>query len=191
MKFLSLLTTALCGLAAFSIISHAHGLEQRAQASRAHELVPNLQSAGPDGYRLSGEDFFGRPVEGTPQFSDDFVPLSVADVGFDSLAKGECAPGHIAKITQRLTDDNGQPVPGSGSMIIIRGVYGAPLYLMSYREVPEVLASRVGDPVSVCLVSVPHDCPPGDTRGRFFQVTDFRTQETWSMANSEHSCGGA
>jgi hypothetical protein len=110
---------------------------------------------------------------------------------FETLSVGNCAPGRIARITQRLTDGNGQPIPGSGSMIIIRGAYGPKLYLMSYQELPGVVNSRVNDPVAVCLLSVPAHCPRGDTRGRVFRVINLRTHEPWSMPNSEHSCGGA
>jgi hypothetical protein len=116
---------------------------------------------------------------------------STSGSAFETLSVGNCAPGRIARITQRLTDGNGQPIPGSGSMIIIRGAYGPSLYLMSYQESPEVMSSRVNDPVAICLLSVPSHCPRGDTRGREFRVINLRTHEAWSMVNSEHSCGGA
>lgn len=45
-------------------------------------------------------------------------------------------------------------------------------------------------PVKMCLVKLPQGCPPGDSRGGFYQVTDLRTQTSWTEADSSHSCGG-
>jgi hypothetical protein len=56
------------------------------------------------------------------------------------------------------------------------------------REVDE---SRPGDRVSMCLVSIPKDCPPGDDRGRTYKATNKRTGHTWTLPDSEHMCGGA
>jgi len=59
-------------------------------------------------------------------------------------------------------------------------------------ETPEaVRSSKVGDHVLVCLVYIPKDCPPGDSRGRMYTVTNLRTLHSWSAADSQHGCGGA
>ena len=50
---------------------------------------------------------------------------------------------------------------------------------------------RVGDPVTLCLVSIPRNCPPGDDRGKVYSAANWRTQERWSLPDSQHSCGGA
>ncbi len=54
---------------------------------------------------------------------------------------------------------------------------------------PEAL--RAGDPVEMCLVSIPRDCPVGDDRGREYRTTNLRTRKSWRLPDSEHSCGGA
>jgi hypothetical protein len=50
--------------------------------------------------------------------------------------------------------------------------------------------SKVGDPIKVCLASLPHDCPPGDARGRIYLTTNLRTGGKWSFSDTIHMCGG-
>jgi hypothetical protein len=54
-----------------------------------------------------------------------------------------------------------------------------------------ILASRVGDPVKLCLVSIPMHCPKGDGRGREYTALNLRNGRWWSQSDSEHMCGGA
>lgn len=61
----------------------------------------------------------------------------------------------------------------------------------SYETVQEVEDSNVGDPVRMCLISIPTDCPKGDNRGRIYRTTNLRTRQTWEMSDSKHICGGA
>lgn len=59
-------------------------------------------------------------------------------------------------------------------------------------ETPEAVRnSKVGDHVLICLVYIPKNCPPGDSRGRVYTVTNLRTLHSWSAGDSQHSCGGA
>lgn len=65
---------------------------------------------------------------------------------------------------------------------------------MAYQEdaaLPAIKNSRVGDHVLNCLVFIPKDCPKGDDRGRIYTVTNLRTLESWTLPDSQHSCGGA
>jgi hypothetical protein len=101
---------------------------------------------------------------------------------------GECSESTIARIGERLQDGvTGQPMPGSGSAVTFanRG------YQVSYDEEPAILHSRRGDPVRICLVKLPQNCPPGDHRGRVYTTTNLRTGGSWTLPDSEHSCGGA
>jgi hypothetical protein len=101
---------------------------------------------------------------------------------------GQCTQTSISKIGERLEDGTtGQPMPGSGSAVNFanRG------YQVSYEEVPAIQHSRRGDRVRMCLVKLPEDCPKGDNRGRVYTTTNLRTHESWTLPDSEHSCGGA
>ncbi|HEY5070522.1 MAG TPA: hypothetical protein VII63_00680 [Caulobacteraceae bacterium] len=101
---------------------------------------------------------------------------------------GQCVATRIAQVTTRLQDGpSGRPMPGSGSAV--RFANGG--YQVSYDTIPAVERSRRGDPVRMCLVSVPRDCPPGDTRGGEYATTNLRTGQSWRLPDSEHSCGGA
>src|SRR5579872_6749939 len=113
--------------------------------------------------------------------------VSVAAAGLPTQL-GQCSETSISKIGQRLEDSaTGRPIPGSGSAVNFanRG------YQVSYDEVPAVQRSRRGDRVRMCLVKLPEDCPKGDDRGRIYTTTNLRTNESWTLPDAEHSCGGA
>jgi hypothetical protein len=94
---------------------------------------------------------------------------------------GECVTTTITEIGTRLD------TPGSGSTVSFEN--GGTQ--VGYDTVPAIDQSRTGDPVRMCLESVPHNCPKGDDRGRVYQVTNLRTHQSWSRADSSHMCGGA
>jgi hypothetical protein len=95
---------------------------------------------------------------------------------------GQCAATTVKDVSTRLQD-----TPGSGSAISFAN--GG--YQVSYDQVPEVEASRPGDPVRICLVALPQDCPPGDVRGIVYKAANQRTGQSWTLPDSEHACGGA
>lgn len=98
-----------------------------------------------------------------------------------------CGGGIITKITSRLEDQRGRPVPRSGSAVIFNN--GG--YNVSYEIVPAIQRSKVGQHVLICLVQVPANCPSGDDRGRVYTVTNLTTLESWTLPDAEHVCGGA
>jgi hypothetical protein len=101
---------------------------------------------------------------------------------------GQCSNTTIKDVTTRLVDGStNKPIPGSGSAVNFAN--GG--YQVSYDAIAAITQSRAGDPVSVCLISMPQGCPPGDTRGRTYKTTNLRTHGTWTLPDSEHMCGGA
>ncbi|WP_013324175.1 hypothetical protein [Gloeothece verrucosa] len=101
---------------------------------------------------------------------------------------GQCSNTSVAKVGTRLEDGTtGQPIPGSGTSIQFSNGIG----LVSYDTVPEAEASKPGDPVKLCLTFIPKNCPPGDNRGKIYRVTNLRTKKTFTLPDSQHSCGGA
>jgi hypothetical protein len=101
---------------------------------------------------------------------------------------GQCATTTVKRVETRLVDGStNQPIPGSGSAI----VFANGGYQVSYDTIAAVEASRPGDAVRICLVSIPQGCPPGDNRGREYKTTNLRTNASWTLPDSEHSCGGA
>jgi uncharacterized protein len=102
--------------------------------------------------------------------------------------EGACALTSVKQVMTRLQDgQTGQQIPGSGSAV--QEADGG--YQVSYDTIPAIQASRRGDPVLVCLVSIPQGCPPGDNRGRSYAVGNLRTLGAWSAPDAEHMCGGA
>ena len=101
---------------------------------------------------------------------------------------GQCVETRVVKVETRLEDGaTHEPMQGSGSAI--RFANGG--YQVSYDQVGAVDRSRPGDRVRLCLVALPNDCPPGDDRGKMYKTTNLRTHLSWTLPDSEHSCGGA
>jgi hypothetical protein len=101
---------------------------------------------------------------------------------------GQCIDTTIKSVGNRLEDGaTNKPMPGSGNAISFAN--GG--YQVSYEQVPAVDSSRPGDPVRMCLASIPQGCPPGDDRGREYKTTNLRTHRSWNLPDAEHSCGGA
>jgi uncharacterized protein len=102
---------------------------------------------------------------------------------------GQCSITQVTEVTPRL--DSGHPATDqdfdSGTAINYRNTG----HQVSYVREPALLNSKPGDSVTMCLVAIPHDCPPGDDRGRIYTVTNVRTAATWTLPDSQHSCGGA
>ena len=111
-----------------------------------------------------------------PVYPPDSLPTEV----------GRCMETVIASITSRFQADiNADPNDGSAISYDNGG------YQVSYEKEQAIINSQIGDPVMMCLVSIPQDCPPGDERGRIYTTTNMRTQESWTLPDSQHSCGGA
>lgn len=103
------------------------------------------------------------------------------------LVVPQCATTAISQIGTRLIDGSGRNIPDSGSAIS----YANGGVQVSYDTVPGIAHSRVGDKVYLCFVSIPRSCPPGDDRGKMYTAKNLRTGETWTLPDSQHSCGGA
>ena len=95
--------------------------------------------------------------------------------------EGQCSQTTISRLGHRLDD------PGTGSLVNFANGGGQ----VSYDEVPQLARSKVGDKVYICLIQIPTNCPPGDNRGRIYTTTNLRTQESWTLPDSQHGCGGA
>jgi len=74
---------------------------------------------------------------------------------------GQSSTTTVKQVETRLVDGaTNQPMPGSGSAIEFDNGYQ-----VSYDQVPAVDGSRPGDPVRMCLVSIPgHLCARGRSR---------------------------
>jgi len=112
------------------------------------------------------------------------LALGGAGNGADLLPTkpGQCEMTRVKDVTTRL-----EGVADSGSAI----EYTNTGYQVSYDQIPGIDHSRPGDPIKLCLISIPQNCPPGDNRGRQYKATNLRTHESWQAADAEHMCGGA
>jgi hypothetical protein len=111
-----------------------------------------------------------------------------ADIGITvpGLTKiGQCVSTTIKTVSGRLTEKMG-PDDGGDQVAYADGTYG-----VSYDVVPALHTARAGDKVTLCLTSLPKDCPAGDERGKTYRALDLRTHKAWELPDSEHMCGGA
>jgi hypothetical protein len=116
------------------------------------------------------------------------APVTPAPVTRAPIKLGQCVRARIASIGQRLMDARSDtPIRGSGSRVRFSNL----IEQVSYDEVGSIQRSRTGDPVEMCLIQLPSDCPPGDERGKVYRTTNLRTRASWTLPDSEHSCGGA
>lgn len=103
-------------------------------------------------------------------------------------AVGQCASTHIKTLTARLGDDPLETAtPDAGSAATFTNGGGA----VSYDREPGLVASKVGEPVVMCLISIPRDCPKDDDRGRVYYSIDLVAKGSWALPDSQHMCGGA
>ena len=107
--------------------------------------------------------------------------------------QGECSRTTVKEVLYRLSsmDENGVYIPAAGSGSAISYTNGG--YQVSYDIEPAIHRSREDDPIELCLEMIP-DCseaPQGDVRGRIYGARNLRTNESWSLPDSQHSCGGA
>ena len=100
------------------------------------------------------------------------------------VREGECARTRVSDIGGRLEGD--ADFSTGASIAFADGARQ-----VSYDKLAGIVASRRGDPVLVCLTSLPKHCPPGDDRGRTYTVTNLRTRQSWSEGEDQHRCGGA
>ena len=54
-----------------------------------------------------------------------------------------------------------------------------------------IVASRVGDPIKLCLVSIPLHCPKGDGRGREYVGSRLAQSSVVESRRQRNMCGGA
>ena len=96
---------------------------------------------------------------------------------------GQCERTRIKQIMGRISPHPNQM--GTG-IAYANGILGE-----TYEFVAAIARSRVGDPIKLCLISLPKNCPPGDNRGIFYSARNLRTGAHWTLPNAEHLCGGA
>jgi hypothetical protein len=98
---------------------------------------------------------------------------------------GSCYEARIASVGSRF--EGLRPSKEDGTQV----VFDNGVFQVDYGLVPEILRSRVGDKVTMCVIRLPNECPPGDYRGVVYRTRNWRTGEHWKLPNSQHNCGGA
>ena len=99
----------------------------------------------------------------------------------------QCVKTRIKDFTTRF----GNPLRGSRADTGIFIDYDNGGYIYSYDRGSNFDGIAQGQPVVLCLMSIPRDCPAGDDRGRVYYTLDLATRQSWVSGDSEHGCGGA
>jgi uncharacterized protein len=164
----------------------------------AHNFLAHRKACGSDKTCIRG-----RQVEALLRYRDlgaiVAVPSWASGTAPDSselperptlpIKVGECGATRIARIVPRLGSDEPPVSTDFDSGTTVEFENGG--HQVSYQREEAILNSKPGDKVLMCLIAVPHECPPGDDRGRVYTSTNLRTQQSWSLPDSQHSCGGA
>ena len=124
-------------------------------------------------------------LEAAQMWSDGTRSADMSTGGLPT-AIGACVNTTIAKITSRFQNDITASSDDGSAVDFANGGHQ-----VAYEKVGPLVRSQIGDPVLMCLVALPTDCPPGDDRGRVYTTTNLRTTESWTLSDSQHSCGGA
>jgi hypothetical protein len=118
------------------------------------------------------------------------LALSGAILLAAGCAHAEPLPVKVGQCTNTMIKDIGsrlENMPDSGDAVS----YANGGSQVSYDTIKGLKGSRPGDPVRLCLKSLPQDCPPGDERGKNYRATNLRIHSSWEAFDSEHMCGGA
>ncbi|MBD1549019.1 lysozyme inhibitor LprI family protein [Roseibium aggregatum] len=99
---------------------------------------------------------------------------------------GECALTRIEAVTTRFGEPASYENADSGTAIS----YANGLSQVSYDR-DGLYDVKPGQPAVICLMSIPYDCPDGDTRGREYYTLDLETNSDWILGDTQHYCGGA
>src|SRR5215475_1302923 len=78
---------------------------------------------------------------------------------------GACVETSLKEIATRL-----EGVADSGSLV----VYKNNIVGESYDTIKAITKAKVGDKITLCLTSIPKNCPPGDDRGKTYSAFDHR-----------------
>jgi len=109
----------------------------------------------------------------------------------DRVRAGQCFLSKVSDVGTRLgtPDAKGRlvPVPGSGT----EADFADGTHMVDYDTDPSVGRWRRGDPVRLCVVELPTNCPKGDLRGITWRAINLRTRYSWTARDTEHMCGGA
>lgn len=99
---------------------------------------------------------------------------------------GECTLTRIEAVTTRFGEPASYDNADSGTAIS----YANGLAQVSYDR-DGLYDVKPGQTVVICLMSVPYDCPDGDSRGREYYTLDLETNSDWILGDTQHYCGGA
>jgi len=100
---------------------------------------------------------------------------------------GQCSITKIAALTTRF----GEPLEGADAIAGSAVEYTNDGRQVSYSLEEGLAGSAEGQPVAVCLIAIPRDCPAGDDRGRLYLGLNLETQGSWVLTDTQHMCGGA
>jgi hypothetical protein len=120
------------------------------------------------------------------------APLHLPEGSAPAIDSASALPSRVGACAESTINRSGGRLEGDEHFESGTGVsYANGGAQVSYEKEWGIIRSAVGDPVRICLVSIPKGCPPGDDRGKVYRTTNLRTGESWKLPDSQHMCGGA
>jgi hypothetical protein len=173
-----LLTTSLVGGGVWYVMSEQAKSDKDAHDKQIQELQKQIDE-------LRSND------ESTDIKSEETSTESITKNEALPTEMGACATTSIVSIQNRI---EGEPDMGKSVNYANNG-YQVADGTSGLDNVPDHTQNmqdwKVGDQVRMCLLSIPTNCPAGDNRGKVYETTNLRTDETWQAPDAWHSCGGA
>lgn len=166
----------------------------------ARELLQDRQACADDVACIAAAQWNALDTYGGD--SDSYAALVTKLVATKAAQPGAAAHEDSTKPPQKLaqcvrtrikdaTTRFGNPLPDTHADTGISIGYENGGYIYSYDRGSNFDGIARGQPVVLCLMSIPRDCPAGDDRGRIYYTLDLATRQSWVSGDSEHGCGGA
>jgi len=160
-------------------------LRQRQTCGSSRSCLIGTYVGALEGYINNGSSVTIPSWVDAPAIAGNCAPPS----GTMPTVLGQCVSTQVTEVHPRFSDGGPAKDEDYDAGTAVEFANGG--YQVSYDREPALLGSRHGDQVIMCLISIPQLCPPGDNRGRSYTVTNVRTQQTWTLGDSQHMCGGA
>lgn len=166
----------------------------------ARELLESRQACGDEfaciaAAQLNALDTYGGDADPYTDMLTKLIAKKAEQVGTseEGFSKSppqklaQCEKTRIKELTTRFGRPLADAVPDTGIFI----EYDNGGYIYDYDRDSSFDGTAKGQPVVLCLMSIPRDCPTGDDRGRVYYTLDLVTRQSWISGDSEHGCGGA
>lgn len=168
-----------------SIVSRS--LKHRAECGEDDACIASVQLSAYRAYKAT-EPWVSNYVRGLVSSRAALLAKGLIEGVAGIPAKhAQCSRTRIKSVTTRFGEAVTYDNDADGTAV----TYENGGFVISYDREEGLYSAKEGQPVIMCLLSVPYDCPDGDDRGRFYYTLSLEANADWVVADAHHMCGGA